>query len=34
MAGGLAGAAVTDGSVSMAAMASETAKVEVENNSL
>ena len=34
IAGGLAGAAVTDGSVSMAAMASETAKVEVENNSL
>ena len=34
IAGGLAGAAVTDGSVSMAATASETAKVEVENNSL
>nr|WP_286088769.1 VENN motif pre-toxin domain-containing protein [Enterobacter chuandaensis] len=34
IAGGLAGAAVTDGSASMAAMASETAKVEVENNSL
>ncbi|ELN9577753.1 TPA: VENN motif pre-toxin domain-containing protein [Enterobacter roggenkampii] len=34
IAGGLAGAAVTDGSVSMAAMASETAKVEVENNTL
>jgi filamentous hemagglutinin len=33
IAGGLAGAA-TDGSVSMAATASETAKVEVENNSL
>nr|WP_274621337.1 hemagglutinin repeat-containing protein [Enterobacter roggenkampii] len=34
IAGGLAGAAVTDGSVSMAATASETAKVEVENNTL
>ncbi|WP_127341077.1 VENN motif pre-toxin domain-containing protein, partial [Enterobacter asburiae] len=34
IAGGLAGAAVTDGSFSMAATASETAKVEVENNSL
>ncbi|MGX5057072.1 VENN motif pre-toxin domain-containing protein [Enterobacter asburiae] len=34
IAGGLAGAAVTDGSASMAAMASEMAKVEVENNSL
>lgn len=34
IAGGLAGAAVTDGELSMAALASNTAKVEVENNSL
>ncbi|WP_410374631.1 hemagglutinin repeat-containing protein [Citrobacter freundii complex sp. CFNIH2] len=34
IAGGLAGAAVTDGDLSMAALASNTAKVEVENNSL
>ncbi|WP_445335768.1 hemagglutinin repeat-containing protein [Citrobacter koseri] len=34
IAGGLAGAAITDGDLSMAALASGTAKVEVENNSL
>ena len=34
IAGGLAGAAGTDGDLSMAALASSTAKVEVENNSL
>ncbi|MDM2736342.1 hemagglutinin repeat-containing protein [Citrobacter sp. Ct235] len=34
IAGGLAGATVTDGDLSMAALASNTAKVEVENNSL
>jgi len=34
IAGGLAGTAVTDGELSMAALASNTAKVEVENNSL
>ncbi|HAT8032279.1 TPA: hypothetical protein GF039_08190 [Citrobacter rodentium] len=34
IAGGLAGAAVTDGELSMAALASNSAKVEVENNSL
>nr|WP_264371206.1 VENN motif pre-toxin domain-containing protein [Citrobacter amalonaticus] len=34
IAGGLAGAAVTDGDLSMAALASNTAKVEVTNNSL
>ncbi|MDM2934053.1 hemagglutinin repeat-containing protein [Citrobacter sp. Cu233] len=34
IAGGLTGAAVTDGDLSMAALASNTAKVEVENNSL
>lgn len=34
IAGGLTGAAVTDGELSMAALASSTAKVEVENNSL
>ena len=34
IAGGLAGAASTDGDLSMAAIASSTAKVEVENNSL
>ncbi|EPM0022247.1 hemagglutinin repeat-containing protein [Citrobacter farmeri] len=34
IAGGLAGAAVTDGDLSMAVLASNTAKVEVENNSL
>ena len=34
IAGGVAGAAGTDGDLSMAALASSTAKVEVENNSL
>ncbi len=34
IAGGLAGAAITDGNLSMAALAANTAKVEVENNSL
>lgn len=34
IAGGFAGAAVTDGDLSMAALASNTARVEVENNSL
>lgn len=34
IAGGLAGAAVTDGDLSMAALASNTATVEIENNSL
>ncbi|HFQ8226987.1 TPA: hemagglutinin repeat-containing protein [Citrobacter freundii] len=34
IAGGLAGTAVTDGELSMAALASNTAKVEVSNNSL
>lgn len=34
IAGGLAGAAATDGDLSMAALASNTAKVEVENNAL
>lgn len=34
IAGGLAGAAITDGDLSMAALASGTAKVEVENNAL
>ncbi|XQS18722.1 VENN motif pre-toxin domain-containing protein [Citrobacter telavivensis] len=34
IAGGLAGSAVTDGDLSMAALASNTAKVEVSNNSL
>ncbi|WP_345769087.1 VENN motif pre-toxin domain-containing protein [Citrobacter amalonaticus] len=34
IAGGLTGAAVTDGDLSMAALASNTAKVEVENNAL
>ena len=34
IAGGLAGAAVTDGNLSMAAVGANTARVEVENNSL